>query len=127
MRTNTKVIDELISRFADDREIIDVIRGALETFERYHGAIYALEVRRNMYALGALSAEEYRDQVPALDGARTAAHNAVIAKVNILNRLAKQAGLEPFYDGMVSEDRPYRRQVADAVLEYVGSVIENRA
>lgn len=127
MRTNGKVIDDMISRYGNDREMIDAVRGALEVFERYHGAIYALEIRRKMYALGALSAEEYRDQAPALDRARTSAHNAVLSKVNILNRLAKQAGLEAFYDGTVSEERPYRRQVADAVLEYVESLIENRA
>lgn len=34
--------------------------------------------------------------------------------------------LEPIYAGTVSKERPYRREVANAVLDYLQSVIENR-
>jgi hypothetical protein len=37
----------------------------------------------------------------------------------MLNRMAAMAGLPSVYEGTISEDQPYRRQVADAVLEYV--------
>ena len=57
---------------------------------------------------------------------RTVIHNSVIANVNLLNRLAEKNGLHPVYDGIVSEERPYRREIANAVLDYVESIIKNR-
>ncbi len=62
-----------------------------------------------------------------MDKARTRAHNAVLANVKLLNRLAENAGLAPVYEGTVSQERPYRREVADAVMAYIASVIEDRA
>ena len=70
--------------------------------------------------------ETYREEIPYLDGIRTAKHNAVISNVKLLNRLAEQVGLEPFYTGTVSEERPYRTELADAVLLFVREIIENR-
>ena len=40
---------------------------------------------------------------------------------------AKAAGLPLFYEGVVSEERPYRREVANAVLEYVETVVRERS
>lgn len=34
--------------------------------------------------------------------------------------------LPPFYDGKVSQDRPYRREVANGVLQYVEKIVKNR-
>ena len=50
----------------------------------------------------------------------------MLSGVNLLNRLAKQNNLPPFYDGEVSEEKPIRTWVADAVLEYVRQVIDDR-
>ena len=66
------------------------------------------------------------ETINALDRSRTVAHNAVISGVKILNRMAKQADLPPVYDGIVSEARPYRREVANAVFAYIEDVIRNR-
>ena len=57
---------------------------------------------------------------------RTYNLNAVIAQVNLLNRMAEEASLPPFYDGVVSEERPYRRELADAVLAFINDVIIQR-
>ena len=43
-----------------------------------------------------------------------------------MNRLAEQAGLPPVYDGIVSEERPYRTELADAILVFAADVITNR-
>jgi len=40
--------------------------------------------------------------------------------------MAAKEGLELIYNGIVSEERPYRREVANAVLEYVEKVIRER-
>ena len=50
-----------------------------------------------------------------------------LGNVNVLNRLAEKNTLPPFYDGKVSQDRPYRREVANGVLQYVEKIVENRS
>ena len=92
----------------------------------YHQAIYRLEITRRPNACGALDGSDYREQFLSRDATRTRNHDALLAQVNMLNRLADEAGLPPFYDGEVSEDQPIRRQVADAILEFVRQVVLER-
>jgi len=73
-----------------------------------------------------MDASEYRDKVTELDSSRTRKHNSILTGIKIMNRLAEKQNLEPVYDGVVSEERPYRREVANAVLEYVEQVIKDR-
>lgn len=125
-KVNSDVISRLIAIHKDDPDIIEIIVEALESFEKYHQAIYRLEIRRKLYACGAMSAETYRETVPELDSVRSGNHNALLSEVNLLNRLAKQDGFPPFYEGEVSKELPVRTWVADAVLEYVQQVINDR-
>ena len=73
-----------------------------------------------------VSGDEYKENVSKLDKGRTNEHNSVLGNVNLLNRLAEKNGLPLVYDGIVSHDRPYRREVANAVLHYVEEIITNR-
>ena len=125
-KVNPETINRLIEIHKDDAEMADIIVDALETFEKYHQAIFKLEIRRKLFACGAMSSETYREIIPELDGVRTACHNTLLSEVRMLNRLADQAGLPPFYEGEVSEKVPVRTWVADAVLEYVRQVIVDR-
>ena len=54
-----------------------------------------------------MDADTYREEIPALDKTRTVHHNALLTQVNILNRLAKLAGLPPFYDGWYPRSGPF--------------------
>ena len=45
---------------------------------------------------------------------------------SMLNRIASMTNIPPDYDGTVSYEQPYRRQVADAVLNYVQEIILKR-
>ena len=83
-------------------------------------------IKPNLTEVSLILGEEYKDNVSKLDKMRTVNHNSVIANVNLLNRLAEKNGLQPVYDGIVSEERPYRREIANAVLDYVESIIKNR-
>ena len=127
MDVSVQTLDELIRHSRDDGDLLEMIERALEDFEDYHRAIFRLEITRRMSSCGALDADRYRAEFSERDRVRTANHNAVLAQVNFLNRLAAAEGLEPFYGGVVSEQRPYRREVADAVLAFVRDVIERRA
>ena len=126
MTVNTETLNGLIRFFKDDFETLEIITMAFETFESYHQAIYQLEITRRLNACGALDGNGYREQFQAQDATRTRNHNALLAQVNMLNRLADEASLPPFYDGEVSEEKPIRRQVADAILEFVRQVIVER-
>ncbi|MBQ9326866.1 MAG: DUF3232 domain-containing protein [Clostridia bacterium] len=127
LELNTAVLEQMMSFYRDDDDAMGLIHDALHAFEKYHTTIYSLETQKKMYARGAMTTETYRETIPDLDRARTLAHNTVIMDVRILNRLAQKAGLSPVYEGTVSEERPYRRELADAVLSYVSGIIENRS
>mgnify|MGYP000963612265 CR=1 FL=1 len=47
--------------------------------------------------------EELKEVITKMDAARRRAHDAFIGRLNIVNRICKQNGLEVFYDG--PEDR----------------------
>ena len=127
MRINSDILNKLIVHFKDDADDIAMIVSAIESFEDYHRAIYKLELTRRLFSCKAIDTDTYRADTVERDRSRTLNHNAVLAQVNYLNRLAAEAGLQPVYEGIVSEDRPYRGEVANAVLDFVQEVILDRA
>lgn len=118
-------INKLIEIYKGDDKFLKIIERSILTFEDYHNAIYKMELWMKIYS-NSITGQEYKDNVSKLDKMRTVNHNSVLANVNLLNRLAEKNNLPPVYDGIVSEKRPYRREVANAVLEYVESIIKNR-
>ena len=123
---NAETISKLISIYAEDTEGLDILHSSLKAFEEYHSAIYEMEIWMRIYSYNSVDKEEYQDKVTNMDKRRTACHNSVLISVNVLNRLAVKENLPLVYEGVVSEERPYRREVANAVLEYVENVIKNR-
>lgn len=124
---NKETIGKLIEMNQNDRDSLDFIRSCVQSFEDYHKAVFDDQMFQIVYGGGALDGDEYREGRSSVDKTRTIHHNSVISNVNILNRMANKAGLEPVYEGVVSEERPYRREVADAVFEYIESIINNRS
>ncbi len=125
-KINKSSIEQLISRYADDKEMLDIIFNALSDFEDYHRRIYEMETKLKVYSPKSMSPEDYRDMRETLDRSRTSQHNMVIMDVGMLNRFAEKKNIPLVYEGVVSEERPYRRELANAVLEYVEDIIKNR-
>lgn len=119
---NRKALDNLIQACKADSELLEIIQDALRSFEEYHTAIYSMEIRKQLLA-GNVDALQYQEEIGEMDRRRTSSHNAVISNISLLNRLAEQAGLPPVYEGVISREQPYRRQIADAVLDYVRDII----
>ena len=119
-------LNRLIMAAYYDMELMDFISERLSSFEDYHQAIYEQSIYLRLYSGKNQSGEEYREKRTQMEERRTSAHNAILASVKALNRLASERGISIIYDGVVSEDVPYRRMVADAVLAYVESIILNR-
>ena len=122
---NIETINRLIQIYENDSMVIETIRNTIMEFEEYHYAIFEME-HFMRFRDREMDASEYRDKVTELDDNRTRKHNSILTGIKIMNRLAEQKNLEPVYEGVVSEERPYRREVANAVLEYVEQVIKDR-
>ncbi len=125
-KIKNEIITKLISTFREDKDILDIIHSSIKSFNEYHSAIYEMETWMKVYSYESIDKEEYQFKVTDMDKRRTIYHNSVLSSVNILNRLATKENLPLVYDGIVSEDRPYRREVANAVLEYIESIIKSR-
>lgn len=120
-----ETIAKLISIYKDDDKILKTIEQSITSFEEYHSAIFKMELWMKVFS-NTVSGSEYQENVSLMDKSRTTNHNSVLGNVNLLNRLANMNNLPPVYDGKVSHDRPYRREVANAVLEYVEKIVKNR-
>ena len=124
---NVESLNKLFQIAQDDSELLAMIYEVLESFSDYHEAIFKAESWRKLYSPKSMPRDEYHDKVISMDKHRTICHNAVLSYMNILNRIAENNNIPKIYDGTISEEQPYRRQVADAVLEYVESIILDRA
>ena len=121
-----EAIEQLIVFSYNDNFSLEMIRYCLKSFEEYHKAVYEHEIARRLMASTFGDASEYRSRIESLDRARTACHNSMISNVRILNRMAENNGLPLIYDGVVSEEQPYRRELADAVFEYIEWLLKTR-
>jgi hypothetical protein len=117
---NAGALESLVRRTRDDADIFGLVMGAFDAFENYHAKVVAHQVALRVYGPG--------DAIKIIDAdrERTLAHNLMLSKVAQLNRLAEQRGIAPVYAGTVSQDQPYRREVADAVFAYLQAMIEHR-
>lgn len=118
-------IIKLIEIYRDNTKVIKSIERCIMSFEEYHSSIYKMETWMKIYGNNS-SKEEHKDTIANLDKSRTLQHNAFLGNVNLLNRLAEKNKLPLVYDGIISHERPYRREVANSVLEYIDFTINNR-
>ena len=120
---NAKSIEAIIAMYKNDKGKLDFVKSLLDSFEAYHKAVFDDQIFLVIYGGGALEADDYRDKRTEVDKTRSTYHDSLITNVGILNRLAEKAGVPPVYDGLVSQQRPYRRMIANAVFEYVEYII----
>lgn len=123
---NTQALEKLMQNNKDDKDILDMIFDVIKSFEEYHHSIIDMETKLQIYSSGTLDREEYQDMVTELDKRRTMCHNSVLTGMSLINRIAEKQSIEPIYSGTISEERPYRREVENAVLDYIQKIIENR-
>lgn len=123
---NEQSMSALINACRNDPELIDLLSEILKHFEDYHRAIIALESYAALHDYANTDRDQYREQFEGMDAARTRLHNVVLDDMRLLNKLADSFGLSPVYDGVISADRPYRRQVANAALAYLEHMITER-
>lgn len=123
---DSKALEKLMQSYKDDRDSLDMIYDVLKGFEEYHAKIIEMEIKIKLFPAGTLDREEYQYMITELDKHRTMQHDSVLTGVNILNRMAERQNIDPIYEGIVSKERPYRREVANAVLGFIQDIIVNR-
>lgn len=119
-------IQSLITKNKEDTETLSLIEDCLLSFHEYHTHIYKMEIWLKLYNYHNIAKDDYQTQRTDLDRARSLSHNAVISNIGILNRLCQQNDIPFIYKGVVSEERPHRVELANAVLAYVEDVVSNR-
>lgn len=119
-------LQKLIEVSRADNDALEFINDCIKSFEAYHASIMEMEFWLRLYDHKTLGREAYEDGLVSRDKARTSSHNAVLSSLRALNRMAERSGVEPIYDGMISEERPYRRLAANAVLAYLEEMIQER-
>ena len=119
-------LTRLFSEAIADIDTVKMISDCMKSFANYHEAIYELEIWLKLHNPKNTSTEEYQHKQSELAHSRTVCHNAALASINILNRMASSFGIGEIYCGTVSEERPYRTEVADAILDYIGDVMLKR-
>ncbi|MBE7021433.1 MAG: DUF3232 domain-containing protein [Ruminococcaceae bacterium] len=122
---NIENLEALIKACSAERDDLDIIFSVIQKIEAYHSAIVEMEARLKIYS-DAWDREEKQEWFSSLDNNRTKCHNGVISAVSMLNKLAAKKGIGPIFDGVVSEEKPYRRILADAVFDYFDKIIAER-
>ena len=125
-KINIENLNKLFIAVTDDPETLSFLYDCLQSFSDYHQAIYQSESWRRLYNNKNTTSENYQEKIKAFEANRTICHNAVISGMSALNRIAGLNNIPIIYNGTISEENPYRRQVADAVLAYVESIILDR-
>lgn len=119
-------IKTLIAKNKDDNEILKLINDCLLSFFEYHYRIGRTETFSMLYGYHNMEKEDYQATHTDLGKSRSLSHKVVISNIGILNRLCVQNGIPLVYNGILSEERPHRVEIADAVLAYVQEIITNR-
>ena len=128
VQINKSTLSALIGKCKGDRAVLDFIYKVLLDFKNYHRAVFKHECIMNVFGNSScMERSEYQDMVSSADQNRRLSHNSLLAMVNAINRLAIKNGLPPFYNGIVSEEKPYRREVADAVFALMQTIVDERS
>lgn len=126
MQINGQSLRSLMAEATQNETQAHFVAGAVQSFMDYYNAIYTMEAWLMTDPARQMDAEEYRDAFQQQDQRRRAAHQRVLSNLTVLNRMADQRKLPPIYDGQISEEKPYRREAADAVLAFVHQIVANR-
>lgn len=97
-----EIIMELVKKYKDDKDILEIIERDLQSLSEYVAAVYTMECKTPViYAQ--YDGTEVRDKISDLDKNRSAAHERAIMGVKRLNRLSEQAGLPVLFQGDVTK------------------------
>lgn len=101
-------------------DAFDFVAAQLEKFPAYTNIVIREQIMQPIW-YARFEGENLRDHIQSMDERRKMAHDGAIKSIDILNRLSKNLGLEPFAD----VDTKDRHAVAELVGQYVSEVYNN--
>lgn len=114
-------LDTIIAVLKDDEDALDIIKAVIENAVAYVEKVTVLEGIL-LTARYISSMDDYRSKVESADSDRSLAHNALINKITILNRLCEQNDLPKLYEG----DLGIRRDIGEFAGELVNELFVTR-
>ena len=105
----------------DSTEDADSVKSAVESFVGYVREVCMSETRTKL-AYGQYEGSELRDLAESYDKTRTRAHEAAIANVGMINKIAEFYGVGAVFTGNARE----RLEVAAFCLEMAENIFINR-
>lgn len=98
----------------DKDEALDFLADKMESFPKYANVVIREQIMMPIWQQR-YEGQEFRDKVQSIDATRRYAHESTISACDILNRMSKNLGLEPFAN-IDTKDR-------HAVAEFVGQAV----
>ena len=105
----------------DQNKAIGVLTRHLDCMSRYIDVVYAHESFEGSMTKG--GGQDARDELERLNGMRTAAHNAAMDSLNIVNRIFDGYDLAPF---IAVESSDNRSDIGEKIAAYVGAMFLGR-
>lgn len=109
-------IGVLAEKTGNDPDVLALVQEMVDACANYVDTVVNMENIITIYRFKANDPSDYRAMVQRLDQTRRLAHNALIALVRAVDRLAKINGVEPIYGGH-DEDRTAIAEFAKAVVD----------
>lgn len=86
----------------------------LSRFFEYANLVASFEHKMTMIQATSIDTEDYQNRVKELDQSRKIKHDASLAAVDVLNKIAEKMNLEPFYEG-----KKEREVIANEIFSFV--------
>lgn len=119
--TSREKYNALIKACGNDDELMQFVLDAVNSLEEYVRSVYTSELERAVVRRKYTGAE-LRAELERLDADRHTAHEAAIASVRQLNRLADNLGTPVLFEG----DPADRIQVAGFCLAFTKEIFDTR-
>ena len=112
---NQVIIDEIINT---NNDYSSKVNSFIDNIFSYAAFIMK---EQNMIALAKVEAydtQDYQDRIKKIDNSRKIKHDAAIAALSVLNRMADNLNLEKVYNGPIDYNNETRGDIAHCIIEY---------
>ena len=107
--------------FVSDPELAEAVIDAVNSCAEYVAGVVDMEIKTTL-AAKRYEGNDYQEAVMIYDADRSRKHNAAIANIKMMNRIAEAAGMSPIYTG----DPDNRIQIAEFCIELTTDMFMNR-
>lgn len=119
-------INWLIEACKNESDDLKIVFDVLLGFENYHQAVIRETGFHKVFLSKGAVSQELQESYGQYDKSRSIAHNGAIVYLQMLIGLSVFYKTPQIYAGPISEDHPHRRDIGDAILQYLHELAESR-